>query len=52
MAPAPRAASIAVATVVGEIDGDEAIDQVVFVCFDATATAVFAAALEVHLAGG
>ena len=44
--PLPRAAAIALATVGDEIDGDEAIDQVVFVCFGADATAVYAAALE------
>ena len=46
--PLGRAAAIAVATVAEELDGDDAIDRVVFVCFGAEATAVFAAALDAH----
>jgi O-acetyl-ADP-ribose deacetylase (regulator of RNase III) len=44
--PLARAAAIAVATVAKELDGDGAIDRVVFVCFGAAARAVSAAALE------
>ena len=50
--PLDRAAAIAVATVAAELDGDEAIDQVILVCFGAEATAVFAAALAAHQDAG